>query len=87
MRKIKLVSLGDYVLLSKYSDKDPQDPWVIGTISEYGVDNNRGHFYRVSGCIRRYRHVWKISQEEGAEYLKFYKEIGEFRLEDVMVGV
>jgi len=70
MRKIKLVSLGDYVLLSKYSDKDPQDPWVIGTISEYGVDSI-GHFYKADGSNRRYRHVWKISCGEGAEYIKY----------------
>jgi len=28
----RVVSLGDYVLASKYSDRDPQDPWRVGFV-------------------------------------------------------
>ena len=79
MRKVKLVRLGDYVLLSKYADKDPQDPWNLGVISEYGVDNTFGHFYKVDGSNRRYRHAWKISRDEGAEYLKYNQSVMRWR--------
>ena len=32
VRLYGVVSLGDYVLASKYSDRDPQDPWRVGFV-------------------------------------------------------
>jgi len=68
MQKVKHVKIGDYVFVSKYSDKDPYDPWNIGLICEYGVDTI-GHFYKVNAG-RQYRHVWKIEEEEAKLWIQ-----------------
>ena len=71
MQKIKNVKIGDYVLVARWGDKDPHDPWYVGFINEWGEDK-RGRFYRVEGSNRYWRHCWRISQEEGAEHLELY---------------
>lgn len=73
MRKFKHVDVGDYVLITRYGDKDPQEPWRVGFISEYGVDAG-GNFYKAGNDRRYYRHCWKISKEEGETWLRINKE-------------
>jgi hypothetical protein len=69
MRKIKRPKLGDYVIASRWSDLDPNDPWHVGYV--VGVlDHVRGMGYYLEGSERQWKHVWRISKEEGAEWLK-----------------
>ncbi len=63
---------GDYVLATKYSDGDPNDPWCIGYYAGsvfrdryLVVDNNDKHF-RTGGFIR----CEPITTEEGSWLLK-----------------
>jgi len=30
MRRIKIPKIGEYVLVTKWGDKDPYDPWYVG---------------------------------------------------------
>lgn len=60
------VSLGDYVLATKYSDGDPGDPWYVGFVA--GFLHNRiliadaeNRVVRASG----YRRAKRISRERG----------------------
>jgi hypothetical protein len=66
VRRVKHVKLEDYVLLARWRDKSFQDPWEVGFIAEFGTDHT-GQWYRIQGSTRRYRHCWKISEEEGAQ--------------------
>ena len=94
MRKIKRPKIGEYVLLSRWSDKDMQDPWHIGNLVEVGEDT-RGMFYKVFDhdlqCPSNYyRHCHRLTVEEGREWLKFAESIGRIRhrgLEMVKAGL
>ena len=69
MRKIKRPKLGEYVLVTRWGDKDPNDPWYVGFI--VGVlDHNLGMGYYVDGSNRQWKHVFRISKEEGVKWLK-----------------
>ncbi len=69
MRKIKRVKIGQYILATKYRDKDFYDPWAVGEVVEWG-ENYKGFWYVVSGSNRIYKHAFSITPEEGAERLK-----------------
>ena len=69
MRKIKWPKIGEYALVTQWSDKDPHDPWNIGFITDV-IESSNGIYYIVSGSCRKYKHVYRISKEEGAEWLK-----------------
>ena len=74
MIKVKNVKMGDYVFLAKYSDKDPYDPWYVGFIIEHGQDK-RGPYYRTEQNDKRlFRHVWKVTGEEGTELINNYRD-------------
>jgi len=73
MRKIKHVQLNQYVLVTKFSDKNPNDPWYIGLIKEYGVDY-KNNYYRVKGSDRYWRNVFEITVEEGNKWIIRYKK-------------
>ncbi len=74
MKKIKNVKIGDCVLLSRWSDKDPRDPWTIGLICEYGEDK-KGMFYKIENVNRYFRHAWKLTIEESEELFSKYNSI------------
>jgi hypothetical protein len=74
MRKMKKPKIGDYVLVSAYADRNYNDPWCIGDISEYGEDC-KGMFYKVCGVDRYYRHCWRINFEEANELMNGYKQL------------
>jgi len=74
MRKIKRVKIDDYVLVSRWSDHDLNDPWFIGHISEYGVDN-QGDYYKLKEDHRFWRNVFRISKEEADERLSLGRTI------------
>ena len=69
MRKIKKPSIGEYVLVSRWSDHDPHDPWYIGFVNCI-LQYKYGFRYKVNGSLREWPHVFRISKVEGAEWLK-----------------
>lgn len=68
MRKIKNPKIGEYVLLTKYSDKDFNDPAYIGLISEILITKN-GKEYKCEGSNRFFKHCFRITEPEGRELL------------------
>lgn len=71
MRKIKWPKIGQYVMVTKYSDKDPQDPWYIGFICEITYNKNEV-LYKVNGSNRIWKNCFKITKEEGDDWLSLY---------------
>ena len=67
--------LGDYVLASKYSDGDVNDPWFIGFVGgkcrfnpdKYTLVDNDGNFLYREGGFRRAK---KITPEIGKKLLE-----------------
>lgn len=64
------VSVGDYVLASKYRDGDPGDQWCVGFLKEvlwqydpprYDVVDGEGRSFRGNG----FRRIAKITPERG----------------------
>ena len=56
-----MVSVGDYVIASKYGDADPGDPWAVGFLNEikgdrYFIGDKEVHSFRSGG----YRHCKRI---------------------------
>lgn len=70
MRKIKRAKLGEYVLLSRWSDKEIHDPWYVGYVTEIIESEELGLSYRCRGSERFFKHCWRITKEEGEERLK-----------------
>lgn len=73
---MKPISKGDYVLATKYSDGDPQDPWAVGFYDHMEGDRhfivgNDGQQLRHSG----FRRVGRITAQKGAWLLKNSREI------------
>lgn len=69
MRKIKRPKIGQYVLVTKYSDKSPLDPWRVGFVSEI-VIREKSITCKVDTDIREWRNIWSITKEEGAAWLE-----------------
>ena len=67
------VSIGDYVFASKFSDGDPNDPWVVDFVTEIIVDSD-GIAISVGNSNRKYRHFAKITKEQGDYILHSFKE-------------
>ena len=71
----RMVSLGDYVLATKYSDCDPQDPWRVGFVVRI-ITDKRGETYIIGeqdgtwNDFREYRHAKKITADEGRAWLE-----------------
>jgi hypothetical protein len=71
MRKIKYPRIGEYVLATQYADKDPNDPWFVGHIACICYYGDNYYTYKLQEDVshRQYNYVFKITQEEGAEWL------------------
>ena len=67
MRKIKRPKIGQYVLLTKYRDRDPLDPWVLGFV-ETILEDKTGFSYRCKDSKRFLRVCFKLSFDEGSEW-------------------
>ena len=71
----RMVSLGDYVLATKYSDFDPQDPWRVGYVVRI-IKDKRGETYIVGehdgtwSDFREYKHCRKITPEQGKAWIE-----------------
>ena len=73
MRKIKRPRLGEYVLATRWSDHDPHDPWYVGFVCGV-LEFTQGIQYMVVGSNRQWRHVFRISKEEGDEWIKNFAQ-------------
>lgn len=69
MRKIKRPKICQYVLVAKYSDKSPLDPWRVGFVNEIIFRENLVTC-KVEGDNREWKNVWSITKEEGAAWLE-----------------
>lgn len=64
--------IGTYVLATKFSDMDPEDPWAVGFVLDYIDDRHivgnadNTPIYSVNG----FKHVRRITKEEGACLIK-----------------
>lgn len=71
MRRIKNPKFGEYVMLTKWGDKDPHDPWYIGTL-EGIMKLERGMLYKVKQSERWFRYCFRITPEEGEEWIRLF---------------
>lgn len=75
MRRIKHPQIGELVLATKYSDKDPKDPWYIGHVSSVLYYGGGLYYYQLREDIthRKYKCVFRISKEEAGLWFKKHK--------------
>ena len=73
MRKIKWPKIGQYVLVTYWSDKDPYDPWYVGHIELLSI-HGKDISYKVRGSKRNWRYCHKITSDEGADWLRLYSK-------------
>lgn len=66
------MKIDDYVFASRWSDEDPNDPWCVGFLEEFGEDN-RGKWYKIDG--KTFRHCRKITAEEGEKICIEYPKL------------
>lgn len=67
------ITVGQYVLATKFPDADPNDPWFVGVVSELGIDLI-GDFIRIDACgFRKWRYVTQITPDEGKSILQQFK--------------
>jgi hypothetical protein len=71
MNKVKNPKLGDYVLLSRWSDKSIYDPWFIGYLTEIVNSENNGLSYRCRGSDRYFKHCWRITKDEANDRFRY----------------
>lgn len=69
MRKIKWPKIGQYVLVTKYRDKDPYDPWYVDCITEV-LKTKDQIYYKVAGSGRLWKCCFKITLKEGQTWLQ-----------------
>lgn len=75
-----MVSLGDYVLATKYSDRDPGDPWRVGFVVRI-INDKRGETYIIGdqdgtwSDFREYKHAKKITWDEGKAWIEANAEL------------
>jgi hypothetical protein len=74
MRKIKWPKIGQYVLVTKWSDKDPHDPWHISFVEAIIIRKDAVR-YKIQGSNREWNHCFRITAQEGDLWL----EINKFR--------
>jgi hypothetical protein len=71
-----IVRLGDYVLATKYSDCDPNDPWRVGFLVRIIHTWNKPDRFIVGeqngtwSDFYEYLHAKKITAEEGREWIE-----------------
>lgn len=70
MRRIKNPKIGEYVLLTRWSDRGHYDPWELGFLKAFFVDSD-GKGYKISE--RWYRNCFRLTKEEGHEWMKAAK--------------
>jgi len=66
------LKIGDYCHASKYSDRDPHDPWAIGLLKEILITGKKT-YYKIEGNERWFPCCRKITPKYGANYIKTMK--------------
>lgn len=69
---------GDYVLATKWSDGDPQDPWCVGFYAGYDQERKRHHVVDNEGKTFRlggFRRAKRISAQRGEWLIKHKSDI------------
>ncbi len=77
MRKIKNPKPNEYVLITKYSDHDPYDPWALGWFSRKAKWGNVTTYYIIDengneSKYPKYQHCFRLTLEEGRERMRKY---------------
>ena len=71
MRKIKRPKIGEQVLATRWSDRDPMDPWALGCVKcihEY----QQGFTYTIEGSGREWKHVFRMSPADITSWFRLY---------------
>lgn len=82
MRKIKNPKPNEYVLITKYSDHDPYDPWALGWFTRKGDWKGTTTYYIKDengneSTYPKYRHCFRLTLEEGRERMRLYYRTAE----------
>ena len=73
MSNIKLPSIGEYVLVTEWGDKNPLDPWFVGHLFRISIYKHHRTFTVDEDESRReYKHCFKITEEEGKRWVELY---------------
>ena len=64
-RRRKKPEVDSYVLVSRWADLDPNDPWRIGFVKEIRITSSGTH-YILTDYPRHWKHARIISSEEGS---------------------
>ncbi len=72
MRKIKYPKIGEYILATHRSDKNPNDPWFAGLVYCITVEQDKTT-YRIQGSNREWQHVFRVTATEVEDWLASYK--------------
>ena len=54
-----------------WADKDPKDPWCIGYV-DIVAKTYHGLFYHIKDNPRNWRYVFRLTEEEAAEWLSLH---------------
>jgi hypothetical protein len=77
--KIKLTSkakpkIGDLTLITKYHDRDIEDPWAFGKLIK--IELIMGYiFYFVEGSERGFKNAFKITENEIVTQLQDFVDV------------
>jgi len=77
MRKIKNPKSNEYVLITKYSDHNPKDPWALGWFSRKAKWGDITTYYildenGVESDYPKLRHCFRLTLEEGKEWMRLF---------------
>lgn len=72
MRKVKNPKFGEYVLVCRWGDHDPHDPWYIGALHGITKSPEGKMGYKVHQCERWFQHCFRLTNEEGREWIELY---------------
>jgi len=67
----KPLQINDYVLVSRWADADPNDPWAVGfldCIKKIGTKD----YYSIEGNNRLFQHCKRITKKRGEKILLEY---------------
>lgn len=67
----KPLRVGDYVLVSRWTDADPNDPWAVDFLSAI-VEINGSIRYKINGNSRSWHHCKSITKKRGEKILLEY---------------
>lgn len=77
MRKIKNPKIDEYVLITKYSDHDPCDPWALGFFSRKDEWKGKTTYYVKDANGKeskypKYKHCFRLTFDEGKMWWYLY---------------